>query len=75
MGTGDAWDHSRIYTSEASGMASERRAKGEGVPQKARIEQDSLATSRLVRQTQPTHTAIAHAAVKSIYSVVLESTP
>ena len=71
MGTGGAWDHSRIYTSEAS----EKRAKGKGVLQKARIEQCRFATSRLVRQNQLSQTAIAHAAVKSIYSVDLEITP
>ena len=52
-----------------------KRAKGKGVPQKARIGQYRFATSRLVRQTQPTQTTIALAAVKSIYSADLKSTP
>ena len=65
----------RITPGYIQAKRAEWRAKGKGVPKKARIEQYRFATSRLVRQTQPTHTAIAHAAVKSIYSVDLESTP
>ena len=65
----------RITPGYIQAKRAEWRAKGKGVPKKARIEQYRFATSRLVRQTQPTQTATAHAAVKSIYSVDLESTP
>ena len=76
-------DYAKLWEQSAHGITpgyiqakrAEQRAKSKGVSQKARIEQYRSATSRLVRQLQPTQTAIAHAAVKSIYSVDLESTP
>ena len=65
----------RITPGYIQAKRAEWRAKGKGVPKKARIEQYRFATSQLVRQNQLTQTAIAHAAVKSIYSVDLEITP
>jgi len=72
MGTGGAWDHSRIYTSEAS-EKNERKAKA--FSRKHESSNTDSQPAGLFDKNQPTQTAIAHAAVKSIYSVDLEITP